>query len=469
MKVLLINPVDKNTIVADNPPFIDEERGANPPLGLLYLAAYLRQNSGHKVEVLDAQLENIEYERLPDIVREKSPDIVGITAMTFTLPDVLETARAVKSVSGDIKVVLGGPHASIYPAQTANLREVDFVVSGEGEKLFLELVNNIHNRNHLNSLKGIYFKDGGGVKGEGHSDFIQDLDNLPFPARDMVPYKKYTSILSLRNPVTTMFTSRGCPFNCNFCCRPHMGRKFRQRCAENVVDEIAACKSMGIEEFLIYDDTFTIDKERVLQICNGIIERRLDIIWDIRARVDTVDEEVLKKLKTANCVRIHYGVEAGTDKILKVLNKGITLKDAENAFKLTRKYGISTLAYFMIGSPTETREDILETISFAKKLSPDYVHITLTTPFPGTDLYKMALEEKIYPEDYWRNFAINPSKKAVSKYWEKELSKEELFTLLDKFYKDFYGRPNYIIKQILKIRSLKDFKNKIKTGLKILN
>lgn len=468
MKILLINPPDKNTIVADNPPFIDEERGVNPPLGLLYIAAYLRQNSSHEIEILDTLVEGIGYDKLPDIIRQKSPDVVGITAMTFTLVDVMQTAKIVKSISDQIKIVLGGPHASIYPRETASLKEIDFVIAGEGEKLFLELINNINNYKYLASLKGLYFKYKGLVSGDGQTDFIKDLDSLPFPARDLVPYKKYTSILSLRNPVTTMFTSRGCPFNCNFCYRPHMGREFRARSAINVVDEIETSKSMGIEEFFIYDDTFTIDRKRVLAICDEIIARHLNIVWDIRARVDTIDEEMIKKLKKANCVRIHYGVEAGTEKILQVLNKGITLKDAEDAFKLTRKYGIATLAYFMIGSPTETKDDILETISFAKKLNPDYVNVTITTPFPATNLYKMALTEGLYEKDYWREFAINPSGRVVSRYWGKELSKEELFALLDKFYKDFYSQPSYILKQILEIRSFKDFRNKVKIGLKIL-
>lgn len=247
-----------------------------------------------------------------------------------------------------------------------------------------------------------------------------------------------------------------------------MGRSFRARSAQNVVDEIEAAKSMGIEEFFVYDDTFTIDKNRAMAICDEIISRKLDIVWDIRARVDTIDEELIRKLKKANCVRIHYGVEAGTDKILKVLNKGITLKQVEEAFRITKKYGIMTLAYFMIGSPEETREDILKTISFAKRLSPDYVHITLTTPFPATNLYKMALDSKVYDKDYWREFALNPSKGVVSRYWEKELPKEELQELLKLAYKAFYSRPGYIFSNILKIRSLNDAKKKIKAGLKIL-
>jgi radical SAM superfamily enzyme YgiQ (UPF0313 family) len=204
-----------------------------------------------------------------------------------------------------------------------------------------------------------------------------------------------------------------------------------------------------------------------LDICDEIINKKLDIGWDIRVRVDSVDEEMLKKLKQAGCERIHYGVEAGTEKILKVLRKGITLEQAEYAFKLTKKIGISTLAYFMIGSPTETKDDILQTIEFAKRLNPDFVHITITTPFPATYIYKKALEEKIIKKDFWREFAINPDEKFQPEYFEENLTSDELLELIDYAYKSFYTRPIYILRELLQVKSFTEFKRKVKAGLKV--
>ena len=291
---------------------------------------------------------------------------------------------------------------------------------------------------------------------------------MPFPDRELLPIEKYSSILSGGRIVTTMFTSRGCPFQCAFCDRPHLGKKFRARSAQSVIDEIEECLKLGIKEILIYDDTFTVDRQRTIDICDEIIKRGLKFIWDIRARVDTVDEEVLKKLKAAGCARIHFGVESGTEKILGVLNKGIHLNQVADAFKWSKKIGLETLAYFMIGSPTETKEDIEQTIKFAKEIRPDYAHITILTPYPATEIYRQALSQGVIKNDYWREFAKNPKKGVVTQYWEKELTREELFELLDKFYKEFYRRPSYIFQQLLKINSFSDLKKKIRAGLKIL-
>lgn len=470
MRVLLISPPDKNTIIADNPTIIDEERGHNPPLGILYLAASLEKHTNHEIHVLDSQVEEMTYEELEQAIAGIKPDVVGITAMTFTLIDVIKTLKIVRKLFPEVKIILGGPHAHIYPKETASLPEVDYVVLGEGEETIVQLLNNIHDEERLKGVPGLVFRDKTGhINHTALIDYIQDLDKIPFPARHLTPVHKYSSLLAKRSPVTTMFTSRGCPYKCYFCDRPHMGKKFRYRSARNVVDEMQACREMGIKEMFIYDDTFTLNRKRVLDICNEIIDRNLDIVWDIRARVDTVDREMLARLKDAHCERIHYGVEAGTEKVINALGKGITLKQVRDAFRLTKEVGISTLAYFMIGSPTETREDILETIRLAKELNPDYVNITITTPYPATKLYAQALEEKVIPYDYWHEFAKNPTTDLKVHYWEKELSRDDLMELVNMAYKSFYVRPGYIIKQLFATKSLDEAYRKTKAGIKVLS
>ena len=469
MKILFINPPSKNEIISCNPEIIKKERGYDPPLGILYLAAYLEKNSDHQISIIDAQVEELTSNQLAKKIQAISPDIVGITAMTFTLIDVIKVIEIVKKIDSKIKIILGGPHAHIYPKETLDLSGVDFVVLGEGEKPLFELIKNINNPKKLKEIKNIAFKDENKqIVINECRDYNQDLDELPFPARHLIPYKKYWSILSGNKIMTTMFTSRGCPYQCTFCDRPNMGKLFRSRSAKNVVDEMEECLKMGIKEIFIYDDTFTVNKQRVMDICNEIITRKLKFVWDIRSRIDTVDEEMLKKLKQAGCDRIHYGVESGTEKILKVLNKGIHLDQVVNIFNLTKKIGISTFAYFMIGCPTETKNDILQTIKFAKNLNTDYVQITIFTPFPATKIYYDALNQGVIKNDYWLKFAKKPNLTFKTKYWTKELSNETLFTLINSAYKQFYLRPNFILKTLKEINSFNDFIRKTKAGLKII-
>jgi len=467
MKVLLINPPISNLILTNLPKSIAQE-DPMPPLGLMYVAAYLEKYTNHEIKILDCLIEKINHEQLRERIKQEKPDVVGITTLTFTLIDVLKVAKITKQINPNIKVILGGPHVNIYPQETLNFPEIDFLVLGEGEKPIKDLIENINQTENLHNFKGIAFKENNKIINPGPRELIQDLDELPFPARNLIHNKKYSSVLSENNPVTTMFSSRGCPFQCTFCNRAHLGKTFRARSAKNVVDEMEKCKKIGIGEIFIYDDTFTIDRQRVLDICSEIKKRNLKIYWDVRSRVDTVNEEMLNQMKDAGCQRIHYGVEAGTQKILNVLKKGITLEQAEKAFELTRKANIQTLAYFMIGSPRETRKDIIETIKFAKKIKPDFVCFSITTPYPLTDLYSQGLKEKILLYDYWQKFAENPQPDFIPAVWEEELSRKELFSLFKKAYRSFYLRPGYIFDKILKLKSLSELKTKIKAGFNVL-
>ena len=467
MKILLINPPRNFEIIGNNPSIIEEERGYNPPLGILYIAAYLEENSNHQVSVIDAQVEQMNYEDLERRIKSENPDCVGITAMTMTLIDVIKTVQIVKRINDDIKIVLGGPHVHLYPTETIHLGDIDFLVLGEGEESFLKLVESIDGKNELRNIPGLVYKQGKRIINTGTRAPIENLDELPFPARHLVPYKKYSSLLTKGNIVTTIFTSRGCPFKCAFCDRPHLGKRFRARTPNNVVDELEQCTKMGIREFLFYDDTFTVNRKRVIDICREIVDRGLNISWDIRSRIDTIDEEMIKYLKLGGCQGIHYGIESGTSKVLEILKKGISLEQAKYIFDITRKYGIKILAYFMIGNPNETLEDILKTYEVMKELKPDYVHLTILTPFPGTEIYSNAIEKGIIEKDVWQEFAKHPSNDFVPPHWGEVFTREELNDLLIKGYKSFYIRPSYVFKRIMDVRSFKELKKKASAAFKV--
>jgi len=467
MRVTLVHPPQLNMVTNNIPSVVDEERGYNPPLGLLYVAAHARENTPHDISVVDAVVEELDYPALKARIKAEAPDVVGVTATTFTLIDALEVVRVVKEISPDILVVMGGPHPYIYPEETINLPGVDFLVIGEGEAAFSGLLNHMRDRKALRGVRGLVYREGGEVVNTGLPPLVDDLDSLPFPARDLTPHERYYSLIARTQPVTTMITSRGCPYRCLFCDRPHLGKRFRPRSAKNVVDEMESCVRMGIREFLIYDDTFTVNKQRVFDVCREIRGRGLNIGWDVRARVDTVTPDMLKAMKDAGCDRIHYGVEAGSPEVIKTLRKGITIEQVRRVFRETKEAGISILAYFMIGSPGETREQVAESLRLARELNPDYLHLSITTPFPETDLYRMGLERGVLKSDYWREFAKAPVKGFVPAVWEEMMSRDELIGTLNRGYKEFYLRPGYILRRLARIRSLKDLKAKARAGLKV--
>jgi anaerobic magnesium-protoporphyrin IX monomethyl ester cyclase len=468
MKILLINPPDLNTLVGNNPEIIESERGYNPPLGLLYLASYIKEFTQHDVKVLDTQVEELNFDQIKQEIQDYNPDVVGMTTMSFTISDCLTVAELAKEVNKEIKVVFGGPHPHIFPKETINLPNVDFLTIGEGESTIVDFIENIDDKEKLKQVPGLIFKHNEEIIQTPLPPLIEDLDKIPFPNRTLTNYKKYTSLLAKRSPITTMITSRGCPYKCIFCDRPHLGKVFRARSAENVIKEIEECVNLGIKEILIYDDTFTIDRQRAIDICDELIKRKYDITFDIRARVNTVDLDLLKKLKKAGCERIHFGVESGNQDVLNKLRKGITLEQVRHAFKLTKKAGISTLGYFMIGSPTETKETVMQTINFAKSINCDFAHFTITTPFPSTDLYREGLANGIIKRDYWREFAENPTKDFKPPFWEENLNRDELIELVKLAYKKFYSRPFYLVKRLFKIRSFQELKRKTRAGIKVL-
>lgn len=450
------------------PSLVDQETGFYPPIGLLYVASYALERSTHDITVIDAHARRMSFDQIEEKIRELKPDIVGIQTLTFSLYDVVLTAKRAKKANPDVRIVLGGPHAYLFPEETLNLPEVDFIVLGEGEKIFCDLLNALEKGSDLSRIKGIGYKDGDRLAISPPDSLLNDLDCLPHPKRDLLPLHDYSSILSKGSCVTTLISSRGCPFQCIFCDRPHLGKKFRHHSARYVVDEMKMCRELGIEEIIFYDDTMTINRDRVMEICRLLKEGKINLMWDVRAHINTVDKDMLREMARAGCIRIHYGIESGNQRVADVLRKNIRLDRVREVFRETKRLGIETLGYFIIGNPTETREEIRDTIRFAREIDPDYVHISVMTPFPGTYLYRMGLEQGILPYDYWKQYAANPDPAFIPMVWEENFTREELNEMLIKAYKDFYKRPGYIIKRLLKMRSWKETYHKVKAGIRLL-
>jgi anaerobic magnesium-protoporphyrin IX monomethyl ester cyclase len=468
MKILLVQPGQKLALQGNNPAVIEKERGKNPPLGLLYVASTIEQTGRHQLKVLDLNIPDFDLTFFKNYVQQEKFDILGITLTTFTLLDALEVIAVFREFNPGGLVIAGGPHVAIFPKETMALGVVDVAVKREGEPVINDILERLGDPAALAGVPGICYRMNGDIYDSGEAPYIDALDALPPPNRALLPYRSYFSLLGGDAYSTTIFTSRGCPFHCAFCDRPALGKKFRCHGPDYVINEIRQCLNLGIREFLFYDDTFTVNRARVLDICRQIVKLGLDIRWDIRARVDTVDEEILKALKKAGCVAVHYGVESGSERILKRLNKGISLARVREVFELTRKVGLETLAYFMLGNPGETRVDIDRSLALAMEIQPDMLHLSIFTPFPATRLYQEALESGLIGKDVWLRFAQHPTQDFEPPIWEEHFTRRELQELITKSYKSFYLRPEYVWRRLHRVRTFSELKRKFKAGLSVL-
>lgn len=469
MHVLLINPPARHLIRESLPAVVEDDTGVFPPLGLLYVAAAARAVPGCRVTVVDAQAEGLDQRGLARVVAADPPVVVGIQAMTFTLIDAIETARTVRRTVPGAVIVFGGPHPTLFPVETAALPQVDLVVRGEGEAPFARILEAVRGGRPAAGVDGVVTAGGPPAGGLPPLAYVADLDRLPPPARDLVDPGRYHSPLSGPGRVTTMMSSRGCPGRCVFCDRPQMGKRFRKRSAASVVAEMTDCvRRHGTREIKFYDDTFTIDRRRVLEICRRLAAARLDVAWEIRARVDTMTDETIAALARSGCFRIHYGVESGSPRIQRRIGKDLDLDRVRRVFAATRRAGIETLGYFMIGLPDETPRELAMTLRLLDELPMDYAHIAVFTPYPGTAIYRQALAEGVYETDYWRDFARRPRADFTPRYWNAHFSDAELLDVLHRAYARFYRRPRYIVERLRRIRSFEELWRKSLMGAKLL-
>jgi anaerobic magnesium-protoporphyrin IX monomethyl ester cyclase len=366
-----------------------------PPLGLGYIAATLKAH-GVSVELVDCTF--MSEEEALEKIRNSRPRIIGMQVMFSMKEEALHMARLLR---GDCELlVAGGPLPTSNPEEF--LSSFDVVAVGEGEQTMLQLVRAFQDGTGLMGVTGIVFKNSGKVRYTGARGFIEDLDRVPFPSREMFDNEAYKRYYAGRMGYTStsVMTSRGCPFQCDFCSRPVFGNKFRSRTAANVADEVEEVKRLGYERVWFADDCFTLNRTRLLNICDEIVRRRIRIGWECLSRVDTVDPTVAERMKRAGCVRVFFGIESGNDSILKVMKKDATVEQAKNAVNIFKNAGVQTGAFFILGYPGEDDETVLDTVDFASSLPLDYLSFTFPYPIPGTPLFERVKSQMICEE--WR-------------------------------------------------------------------
>jgi radical SAM superfamily enzyme YgiQ (UPF0313 family) len=413
------------------------------PIGLAYLAAVLKTN-GHEVTVVDCPASRMDHDQLKAKIASFEPDVVGITSMTPTIQSTLLSARVAKEACPDAVVTLGGPHATFMDRQILEQEAaVDVVVRGEGEQTLLEMAQNVADSKSLHKIDGITLRHGDQIVQTPNRPFIQKLDELPYPAYDYFQLDRYRLFGKLFLPI---ITSRGCPFQCSFCTTSRiLGKEYRTRSPKNIIDELEFLKSTyGADAFTFYDDTLTLDKNRIFKICEGIKTRKINLPWDCQTRVDQVSREILAEMRETKCQQVFFGVESGCQEILDAVKKRTTVEQNATAIKLAKEAGLFVAISIMIGYPGENRDMLKQTLDFIRKTEPDDVYLCVATPYPGTELRRLVEEMGLKMSADWGLYDT------VTPVFENPLlPAEDIVKLRKEFYDIFYS-PKYVLRHLFK-------------------
>jgi anaerobic magnesium-protoporphyrin IX monomethyl ester cyclase len=434
----------KTKIALINPPFM-EGSFHHPlllPLGLAYLAA-VAEKDGHEVKVVDCPASGYDQTKLKSELSSFNPSIVGVTGTTPTIKSSILSAKTAKEILPNAKVLVGGAHATFMDKQLlSEVPEIDVVVRGEGELTLLEIANNISDLK-LEDIDGITFRKNGQITKNKTRPFTQNLDQMPHPAFHLFPLDKYRIYGKTFLPV---MSSRGCPFQCAFCVTSQsFGAQFRARSATNVVDEIEWLKNThGADGITFYDDILTLNKERILSICDQMVERKIGLPWGCQTRVDQVNKDMLGRMKRACCAEVSFGVESGCQTLLDAFHKKTLVEQNVAAVKLAKKEGLFVAVSAIVSYPGDTMDMVKQTVDLLKKMEPDDAYLCIATPYPGTEL-RATIEAKGWKiSDDWTLYdTMNPV------FENPNVNSEEIAKIRKEFYANLYS-TKYILRQLWK-------------------
>ncbi|NIO20593.1 MAG: radical SAM protein [Candidatus Aenigmarchaeota archaeon] len=436
MKILLLDPsYSQKKLLKD--PLLSRCAGVPlkapyiyPPIGLAYMASALREFLGVNVKILDAQVDDFDIQKVDGF------DVVVINTSTPTINHDIRLSHKIKD-SSKAKVVFVGVHAAYFHKELAE--HCDFVIRDEPDMVLVDLIRCLERGNDIKKVRGLTWKDKNQkihVNRKGKP--IENLDSLPFQAIDLLS-KKYFDIIAKRHPIAFIITSRSCPFKCKFCSSGFYSKKYRHRSAENVFEEVRFLLDRGFRDFTFFDDSFTVNKRRVIEICDLIKKEGLDFAWRCLSRVDTVDEEMLRKMKDSGCYQIKFGVESGDQRMLDLMKKGTSPKQARETFSFCDEIGIETVGFFILGYPGETMESIKKTVKLAHEVKPDFVSFNLLTPLPGAEIFDSL------PKKEWGEYDFTSTSFC-------DIPSDRMNEIIGKAYKDYYLKPSYIWRRIKKTR-----------------
>ncbi len=444
------------------------DKSARYPLYLCYTATLLKKN-GYDVHYLDSVFQNLNYEQTFAKVKELSPDIIFIETATPTINYDKYFVDKIKDFLPNVKILFAGSHVTYFPEQTLKECKADIIIKGEQDYTTLNAINAIKNKTSLKKIKGIAYKEKNKIINNPAASLIQDLDKLPFPDRDLIPHSWYIEGHAIKLPFTFVVTARGCPNQCSFCLWPNIYHNHivRYRSIKNVIDELKWLKEKyNMQEIFFDDGTLNVDKKRLIDLCKAMLKNKINLVWSCSCRVNNIDKEILYWMKKSGCKLICYGGESANPETLKKTNKGITVQQIKESFKLTKQAGIIVHANFMLGFPWESKEQMQKTIDFALSLEPDTVQFSLVFPHPGSRMYEEALKNNWFYEDAlkdWSRFDMSTGPILKSK-----VSKKELENAISKSHAKFFLRPSYIIKNLVKVKNINDLKRMIKGAKSVI-
>jgi len=436
--------------------------GMFPPLSMAWVAA-IAERAGHDVSFIDARTLRLSPDEVVDRLKIIKPDMVGFMMTTYMFRETLEWIRHVKTRMPHIKIIVGGYNLRVYPEESVLPEEIDFGCFNSAYYTVPGLCAALENNTSFDDVPGLIYKKGTKII---RTDMGPEpnFDDYPNPARHLLPNELYAEFPTERKNFTVMVTSKGCPMNCLFC--EARSTPYNARSVQTVVDEIEQCHDKyGVREIDIFDYEFLVDRPRAIGICDEIIRRNIDILWACRARIDSLDEELLARMKKSGPGRVYLGIESGVQEMLDKVNKGINIEQIRNAIDMTKAHGIKTLGFIMTGLPGETRQSLNQSVKFATSLGLDYVQFSKTTAKPLTSMWHDLVTESGY--DYWKEYILGNAKEAALPRPWTELSNDELDILTKKAYQKFHSRPFFLLKHALAVRSFDEFKRKFMAWLEM--
>ncbi|MDD5281775.1 MAG: radical SAM protein [Candidatus Omnitrophica bacterium] len=455
--ILLIIPHQPGT--AD---ILSGASGITPPLGAGYIASYLEKNN-FSVKILDNSIERLNETEFRAYIKKVDPLYAGFSVCTSSYNNAVYMANIVKEINRDIKVIMGGVHASALPGEVLKNEAVDIVVKGEGEETTLNLLRALNKNEDLSKINGLVFRGADKLIETPERELIVNIDNLPFPAYHLLNMNKYSLPAQRRltdKPCGAVITSRGCVYKCFFCSHNSIFKgKIRFRSVQNVIAEIKhLVADYKIGELLIWDDSFLLDRGRALEFCRLIKEEKIDIIWSCSSRVNQISDDLAKELYTAGCRLILFGAESGSQLILDSINKNTTLLNISDAISACRKNRILSFCSFILGTPQENEETIEETLRFVKKINPDFAIFCIFSPLPGSVFFDRFIStgQLDISKLNWDNY-INLLSNAPPVISLCQISEKRLVLLQKKCFRSFYFRPKYILQRLKNIRSWGNF------------